>query len=516
MHQNLYKFIPSPLVISWLILLASIFAAFSQIINNNSVLYISSDTLGLAGLYYDIFEGNGELKDWHLASSPSLFPDVFVFFIIISVFKSNVLVAIFIYAFLQISAVTTLLAFIYKKIAPVIHLKFSWLIPLFISLYFMESYFFSHDLYFSYFLGAHCYHLGPFLNALIILALYLGNQKPYIKYIGIFIIALLGSFSDKLFIVMLLVPFILSLLITVNKSILKTTLIILSCLVAGAFIGLYTYKFIDENKYLLFAAPHRIYDFNNVKPSLILFVTQMWAYITYPGFRSVQIIFTFLSVLGSFIFYFRRRKYFSFVLVFFTVFYFFFCGATFLAPIVNGNYTGFDTLRYNIPPFFLAAIPFALIVSPLLRRISFSKPILLKLGLFFIFIFTVFKISPSSIKNLMFFYPPDVSEIDEVAKKYHLKKGIGDYWTANKTTVLSRQHVKVLSVYADGYTLENGNNKSEFYTGYFDFVIENGLLPETKKKFIIKDTIKTKQYTIFIVEKFTYPQGTYAPVTIGK
>ncbi len=515
MYKTIFNYLPSPQILSWLILYASVFAAFSQLYpSNNTFLYVNSDSLGLAGFYYDIFDDGGTLQGWNLAAAPGLFPDMTLFFLVMFFLKSNVLLAMFIYALLQVTILTALLTLLYIRISPPQFQIYKCVVPVFISLYFIEGFCFSNDAFFGYFLTAQCYHLGPFLNSLMIVVLYLSRVKHFYKYLLLFTVTALASFSDKLFIVMLIAPMSGALLLNLKKINVKHSLLTFVVVITAAVIGLYVFYFLSINGYVTFTKPHRIYDFNNFGQSLEIFVRQMWGYILIPGFRSIQLIFTFLSIVACIVLYFKKRKSFGAPLSFFVVFYFLFCLSTFSAPIINGSYTGFDILRYNIPPFFLAAVPFALGIGYMSSKISYNPNITFRALLVGLFLFVIFNFSAKGLKEYINFYPDDVSEIDEVAKKYHLTKGIADYWTAKKTSILSKQHVKLLPVYANAFVIENGNNINAFHEGNFDFVIDNGLFPETKNLFTIKDTIKTKQYKIFIVEKFIYPKEKFAPESI--
>ncbi len=515
MFEKAQKYIPNKTILSWLILIVSVFVSYSKL-QNQIGYYISSDTLGVSGLFYDIFIEHGNLKNWYLASSPSLFPDLIVYFFVFMIFKSNVLLALMIYGFIQIITLVSLLSHVYKKIAPVDYRKYVWFIPIFISLYFLEGFCFSHDPMFGFFITAHCYHVGPFITTLLLLSVYLSTWNKVLKYFLIILLSILGIFSDKLFVVMFFVPFTFALLFRIKKDNWKQATGLIVCFIISVAIGISAYEYINQNKLLTFLPPHRIYDIGNAVPSLMLFLRQMITYLKTFGFRSFQIMFTFLSVIGCTFFYLKNKKKSDTTFLFFLLFYVFFCFSVFFAPIVNGNYTGIDTLRYNIAPFYLASIPFTLAFASVLIRKSYFHYIF-KPSLLIILICISVNFSFKGFKEYINYYPPDVSEIDEAAKKHGLSKGISEYWTAKKTTLLSKYNIKVLSVYADGYIIELGNNITAFYKGNFDFVVANDLNPDIlRKTFRIKDTIKTKQYTLLVVDKFIYPEGKYAPETVVK
>jgi hypothetical protein len=244
----------------------------------------------------------------------------------------------------------------------------------------------------------------------------------------------------------------------------------------------------------------------------------MMDYLASVGFRSFQIIFTFLSIPVCLVYYFKNRKSLGQKQLFLLLFYVFFCTCTFAAPIINGNYTGIDTIRYNIYPFFFAAIFFAWGFGFLLEKklnISYSTGISLSLLIGFTFIISL-KINAYGFQKYLNYYPENLSEIDSVAGKYNLKKGIGDYWSSRKSTILSKKNVVILSVYEGCNIQELGTNINWYYEGEFDFVVANSISSEALKFFNIRDTITTKNYMILLVDKYIYPKGAYFPETIRK
>ena len=479
--------------------------------------YIGSDSLGTSGLYIGLFTDHGNLKDWYMASAPSFFPDIFFYFLLLALCKGHFLAALMVYGFIQVVVLNALLSYVYKKTAPPGYQKFVWLIPLFISLYLMEGFWFSRDLMFGYYLTAHCYHLGPFINTLLLLAVFLSTWSKGLKYSVMLLLSAVGMLSDKLFVVMFYAPFLLALICSAKKENLKHTVAVFICLVAGAGLGLAAYEFLSQQKIITFLPPHRIYDLANAIPSLYMFINQMLRYLMIPGFRSLQIAFTFFTMIAGCVFYVKQRKKAETGLLFFPRFYIFFCLCVFFAPIVNGNYTGEDTLRYSVTPFFLASVVFALCIAFIFTEKLKARTTLVRPTLALILLMLVLNFSVKGFKEYIDYYPADVSEIDEAARKHHLTKGISEYWTAKKTTLLSKQHVKLLSVHANGCLSELGNNITSFYKGNFDFVVANDLMPAVMDTlFRIRDTVKTEHYTILVVDKFIYPEGKYVPETVVK
>ena len=508
-------------LLSWLLLLFSMLCMYSTFDENHFELFINSDTVGLPNLYRDIVYDYGDLKYWSWASAPNLFPDAVLFYLTSFFVRENIVTVSYVYALIQLLLMTGMLVFIYKKIVPEKFRKTHWLIPVFFSLYFIEAYYFSHDASFGFYILTYSYHAGPFINCLIALCFYFSALKFAFKLSILTLIVFIGSFSDKLFIVMLIAPLVLTLLVNQVwkwKAILKTFLLLTGFGIA-CYLGLYLYEWIGEEKLIVFMAPHKIYNFGEMEPSALLFIEQMTNYILIPGFRSIQIVFTFLSIFAGIYYFFKYRKSTDNHLAFFGAFYVFFCVGTFLAPIINGNYTGYDTLRYNVYPFYFSSLMFAILITAGLV----NKPIkgtIKTISLFamaVLFVMVIAKFKGNGLKTYFDYYPETVAEIDSVAKVHHFTKGLSEYWTAKRTTMLSKEKVKILSVYNDVSMKELGSNISWYYSGDFDFVVADGLKPESvSKHFTVKDTIKTKHYTILAVEKYFFPQGKYFPENVNK
>ncbi|MCW3076256.1 MAG: hypothetical protein JWO32_865 [Bacteroidetes bacterium] len=502
------------IVVAYLVLLGCIVSGYSLFEDSKFYLVFYSDSLGPYYVYKDIFVNHGDIKGWSFAAAPALFPDFTLYFLIIFIFKSTVFTTSFIYSLVQVMVICLLMSYIFIKVVQPPLKKYVWLIPVFFSMFYLESFYFSHDFLFAFFLTQPSYHSGAFVNTLILLAVYLGPLKNIFKYIWMFILSFIFGFSDILFFVMFCFPFIITMLLTAKRERLKSHLMFISSVITGSVGAILLFKVVKESKVFNFADPHKIYAFENIKPSFDMFIDQMAIYITTPGFRSFTIIFTVLSMIVLLIICIRKAGKMPYPLLFMLVYFVVFCLSVFPAPILNGNYTGWDTLRYNVHPFYLSGIIFTIAFAFVLEKykvFTFTRFIAPVLLILFGFLFAV-KFSSAGLTNFFSYYPADVKLIDSVCVKHNLKRGIAEYWTAKRASLLSHNHIQVLSAFPGGNICESGANINWFHEGDFDFVISDSFLPEAmKKKFVIKDTIKTEQYEFLIVEKFYYPKGEYFP-----
>jgi hypothetical protein len=508
-----------PALLSWAVLLLSILALFANYSQARDDIqwttFFNSDTLGLPSLYNDLILDKGHFKDWIFANAPTIFPDILLYFFIRAL-HFDFVTAFMLYGIIQTSAITYLCIYIYKKLVPEIYQPYKWLIPIFIAFTFLEGVYFSEDYFFPFLMLTYSFHIGSLLNCLIFLSIFVSPISKVKKLIFLFFFGTLAVFSDKLFIVMLVLPLCGALIISVIKSKeYKNVLLYIGLMVIGCITAIKIYDYINEHRIATFTAPHKLYAFDSIKPSAERFFNQMLQYAQNPSFRGICVIFTFASVFVVAFYFFRRRRSNTNDQKILSIFYILFVFSVIGAPIINGNYSGIDTLRYNVAPFFFASVPFALFIAMMVkgRNNMLTKSISL-VFILFLFGITVSKVSLSGLSNYVDFYPYKVAEIDSVAKKYNLKRGVAEYWTAKKITMFSRNNVKVYSVYENLNIQELGANIHWFWDKEFDFIVANKLAPGPILQALeVKDTVVTPNYTILIMGHFTYPKG-YQPVKL--
>jgi hypothetical protein len=156
-----------------------------------------------------------------------------------------------------------------------------------------------------------------------------------------------------------------------------------------------------------------------------------------------------------------------------------------------------------------------MIVSELFLRIKVETAKKITIATVTVISLLVFaKINFTGLNEYLKFYPEDVAEIDSVAQKYHLERGIAEYWMAKKAYMLSRTRTKVAPVYEDGSLSDYGASLECFRVKKFDFIVANNLAAvHIKKRFKILDTIKTPNCIILRVSPFTYPKRSFLPMS---
>jgi hypothetical protein len=129
-----------------------------------------------------------------------------------------------------------------------------------------------------------------------------------------------------------------------------------------------------------------------------------------------------------------------------------------IAPIANGSYSGYDTIRYNFPAMILALIGFAIATTSILPEVKtrFIFPVVLILNVVLIFLFSV---KHDDFRKKWHFFPQQTVEIEMLAKKYHLKAGVAEYWSAKKNDVFNTKGIKILPLLGNRGMYIHANSK---------------------------------------------------------
>jgi len=163
-------------------------------------------------------------------------------------------------------------------------------------------------------------------------------------------------------------------------------------------------------------------------------------------------------------------------------------GGTLAAPVAAKVWMNVTSLRYLQPawvvPLFFG---FGLLAAGRGRYLEW-----LRLAVFIAALgAAAFRIAPDLPelgRSLRLPYPDEIAWLDEVARKYHLHNGYGDYWYARRLTVLSRTGLRVNQILPDASGLYRCINNSAWYTGLkrrgpvqyprYDFFVVNNLLAD--------------------------------------
>jgi hypothetical protein len=206
----------------------------------------------------------------------------------------------------------------------------------------------------------------------------------------------------------------------------------------------------------------------------------------------------------------------------------FFYPIVILAPLLNGNFTGFDTIRYIVFAPYLAIFNIPLIFWFYRSFISYrtiqATCVLLFVGFFGYGIILTSKINPvKQIGHVVNYYPAYIERVDKIAREENLKFGLANYWDAKFITMFSRSGIKVYAAMDNlgaYYHVSNENwyygcNKCKTGEKEFNFVIfdrfqnreEINSLINNGARLIQKDGLE-----LLITKPFVMSRKTYKPV----
>jgi hypothetical protein len=125
----------------------------------------------------------------------------------------------------------------------------------------------------------------------------------------------------------------------------------------------------------------------------------------------------------------------------------------------------------------------------------------------------------------MNYYPEKVKCIDDFSQKYNLKYGIAEYWDAKQITMLSKQNIRVYTVFDNlgaWYHVTNQNwfyknGKGKYANPVFTFVLPEKINKEDliKNLGIPMDTLYCANGTkIYLYPEFEFNKETRKPTII--
>ena len=415
-------------------------------------LFFNSDTLYLPSIYRDLFIDGFTIEGWYLNPAPNLFPDVLLYFIL-NWITSDFILASILFSFVQYSLIALLLHRTIKLVIPKADDFRLALIQFSIGLIYVVS-LTDDDFGFSFQLLSNAFHTGVFINILIALLTLLSELKSpsLLKKISLFFFIILFGFSDKIFWIGFSLPMfcIAFLLLFSKRKIHASTLLAVSIIATG--ISAFLLHTFENAEYITVEKPFRYLDFDNIGNSWNIMYHQLSTYVSDLRIKGLIIVLTFVAVVASVVNSFVAiKKYFksterSFGLIeYYHIFSMIFSAAVFWAPIINGNYGGWDTIRY-IFAVFIFALFYLFSLIPDLR--NSSKQVISKIfvGLaVFGLAGLVFNIK--NFNQVISYYPRKVNIIDQIAIENGLEYGVSGYWDAKLTTMFSKQKLKVFCTF---------------------------------------------------------------------
>ncbi|MCF6365176.1 MAG: hypothetical protein L3J35_03145 [Bacteroidales bacterium] len=473
-----------------------VFATFSSMKEGDFRTYFNSDTLYLGSLYKDIFIDGTGFKGWYLNAAPNFFPDMFLYFIVNFLF-SDFRVAYIVFSFVQYFLILFLLNVLLKSINKEIKNEYLVLLNLLFPIFLLVALISGNYLY-TYFVFSHSFHTGVFINFLLASILFFKSFKSNNIFFLLLlsIITIIGTYNDRLFLVLFSVPvlsvFLFNLFFIKNKQIkISGFAVILSTV-----LSLVLFKYTNTNNvFTCISLDQKYMNFDNILISLDNLISQHIRYIKelrLQGFISIIAGINFF-ILPVFIIkkYKKYKQHISenkFIAqeVFYLVFIFISIFLTLFTPVINGYYLGEGHLRYNIFSFYLSVfnIVFFLYFVVKNRKIYIYS---VSAVIFIFYTFSIIKVDNekglfSGVKKLGTFYPEKVRIIDEFAVENNLKFGLSEYWDAKYTIMFSKNNLRVYTVINEKldpwYHVMNKNwyfdyDKGRYNKPLFSFILTN-------------------------------------------
>jgi len=526
-------------ILTCLLSIVFVFIVFGNLDEKQIYVYLNSDTLYLPSIFKDLFIDGSTFEVWHLNGAPNFFPDM-LFFFIIHLFTSNFILALFIFSLFQYCMIL-IFAYLFLKSCfpkiPLYTLSLGFLLMLFF--FFVTT--INKDFTHTFYLVSVSYHTSIFTMSLVcgwLISMYLRKEetKQLLLY-GIF--AYLATLSDKLFLVIFIIPTIFWLVFIIKKENRKKIIIFAVVNVIIVFLAITTYNLIrNSDAIAIISTSGKTLQLENIGSSYKIMLNHHWTYIKCADMRGLIDILALISFLITTILLFRKvRKIFSktkitnqeYIESCYLIFIVLSTIITFNVPAINGYYTSWAILRYNVYILYLNILNYIylayLISNNYQRLVKFIiRPLVVVLLLFSLGHGILYAINTRSIKGLksfIYYYPEWVKELDEVCEKNKLQYGVSDYWLAKYITMFSKKNLRVYSVHhnlrpwhhvmnEDWYY---GGEKGKFANPEFRFVIANSLDTLSLRQKLNNHIVDTLYLTvndleILVTQPFIFEKGT--------
>ena len=492
-----------------------------------------SDFLYLPSIYDDLFVQDNTFKGWNVNPAPNFFPDMPLFFMLNWLF-GNFQDATIGFSVIQMGLTSLACLFILKHISTSYWQNAIWVNISLILLHFI--FFWDHNSIFGFQLLTNGFHYSAFLNSLFCAGYVFAFLRTHNKWflLALLIHCLAAVVSDKLALVTIVAPLgVLSLFCFIKSW--KNASLILLTLLTGGFSGIKLFNFLRDGSYIQIPLPHRYLAFDNVINSWKMLVEHISSWIA-PNQVLFWILLCGLATLITSLFYvikwalnrFKRGELSSEVL--FAAYLILAMIIIFVAPVLSGSYTGWDTIRYNVFTYMLGVMFFPFILSWIVPKSNFRTFINTKTIGFIAPVMVLLMVTTAKYSGYAYYknyYPERVATLDTIAKNEGLKFGIAPYNDAKVITMYSKTGLRVYAVFEPLGPWLHVTNPNWFYknpsnwtdTLVYGFVLSGSEVSKQKALTTlgpIRKSIPTNYFEVLITQPFYYPEGTYEPVIYQK
>lgn len=505
-------------------LLLAVFASFHNNLHAFNV-FFNSDTLTLPSVYRSLFVDDFPLKGWHFNSSPNFFPDMFFYFIFMKLSGDNFILSSLLYGCIQYLLILWLFKKIFYSLFPEASIVYFLLLTILQSVFLLELFFFTKDFTYVFYMLSNSFHTSAFLMALICVLLtfkYISNPTLKSPLIILSLLIIISSLGDKLFIVLYSSVMILTCIFKFRTIGKKPSLVLLTLIVLSSATGWKIYDLLAKSDYIYFATPYKMFAFENIYNSFEMLMDQCKTYMLEFSFKSFSMYLSIFSFIGMCWLLIKFKNIENKFLSIYILFSIIFSLVAFWTVVLNGSYTGWDCMRYNIYAFYIGILNMVVFVSVSkfnLKLKKYGKIIIYSLSILVLGV-GIKEFSYEGLNKYLTYYPETVKELDLLADSNHLKVGVSNYWDARKTTLFSKKHLKVYSVFDDLALNDLSSNENWYFNPkvQFDFIILNGLDTTLYKQKITttKYISKTEFLQAVKTSSFKYDkiEAAYSPINI--
>ena len=457
----------------------------------------SSDALTLPSIYEDIFVNGNTFRGWSFNEASNFIPDMLLFFILMGI-TSNFLTSSLLFSLIQYLAIIYLFYVIFKKISTIRASVFALAIYLFS--FFLLYFLVDNDYYYSYLVMSNSYHNGAFFMALVSIWLSIKfiKKDSWITLIFLFLLCAIAYPCDKLFLIAYICPALFTgIVLLIARGNWKKICKFGAACILGLLVGMVILDKFKHNDVFQITRMHQNIELDMITNSWNVFLLQMKTYLSEISFKSLTIILSIVSFIWTayygicqFIQIVQKKQNISLFFAF-EIFVLFFVPMLILAPVLNGNYFGFDCIRYNYFIFIVLLFNLILLSNKFLekhRHLTTGLNILFATALSTFLAWNIYKIDfIPQLKNVPNTYTERARSVDTLFPETETTVyGITDnYWYAKHVTMFSQNNIKLRVTFTDAIPYLLLTNR-QWYTGggdgkhadlQFTFLFWNSDLP---------------------------------------
>ena len=500
-------------------------------------IYFNSDTLYLPSLFQDIFVHRSGIADWHLNAAPNFFPDMLLYFLLMSVLKKTALTSM-VYSIIQVLILLVLINWSIRVLIPRISYSGLLLINFTFLLILVSPVCGEGNLIPAQVLLP-AYHCGFFINSLLSFVLMFRTIQTGKRWMLVVmgILVVVAVISDRLYIVGFVIPaMVVSVMNIIRRPSERRFIWVILMTIFSTLLGLFLFRMLKVATSLhIIGTSWKMFNFENIAGSFQVLLNHMKAVIIqYPVQRWLVFLMLFFMIGGLATLAVRVGKFLKdelegeakdrYQLV---LFMWIFVMVVFFTPVINGSYVGQAIIRYNFAGLVMGSVGSAFLLAcwlsgslPWRKGLSWGM-LLITAGLIGL------SVSKSihhrlfrGIDSFVHHYPELSRILDDLQQEHGLTYGIANYWQAKNTMIFSRNDVRLYAVhdrtFRPSYHVTNENwyhkgGKGKYADPVFNYIVTDGFQQTGELKELFgqrMDTIYNREgYTVVKVPPYRFDRG---------